>query len=144
MPNNIIVDLLQMILPSMSAGLASTLSYVITFLIGLMVGVPTVAVWVRQKFPKIIAFLAYVYDQTAKAEKEVTTDTSGVSVPVTGAVKKTLVMANLTKELLNPENEIITEKNIKLFKKLSGIAGTLGNVIEFIVPIMKRIRWKRK
>lgn len=135
-----IIDLIQMIFPTMSSGLASTISYVLTFGIGLIVAVPSIALWIRSKLPTIIAFIMYVYNETVKAEKLSVTDKKGITNIATGEEKKVIVMDTLCQELLDPKNEIVTEKNLKLFKKLTGWGNSLSSIIEFVVPIMKANR----
>lgn len=134
-----IVNFVQMIIPGISSGLAMTISYVLTFLIGIAVAIPTVLLWVRKHFPVIIAFFMYVYKQTEKAED---IREGGRELP--GVEKKEIVMNSLAEAMLDPENKLVTPKNLSLFKKITGIAGKLGNVIEFVLPITKLILKKKK
>ena len=143
MTGNPITDLITMLFPSMTAGLATTISSVVTFLIGLVVAIPAVGLWIRSKLPTIIAFIAYVYNEALKAEGITKKDKNDIETPLAGADKKDIVMSTLSKELLNPKNEIVTEKNLKLFKKITGWAGTLGSIVEFVVPIVKTIVKKK-
>lgn len=140
MDNNAIINLLIAIFPTMSMGLAATISYILVFAIGLLAGIPTVTLYIRKYLPQIIAFLAYVYEQTSKANKLTDVDSKGISIPLIGAEKKDIVTIEMNKALLDPANGIVTKKNISLFQKLSGTAKTIGSVIEFVVPIMKTVK----
>ena len=143
MTNNAVIDLLLMMFPNLNNGAAVTISYVLTFLIGLAIGVPAVLLWIRAKLPTIIAFLMYVYKETDKAEGYKIEDRKGMLLPMPGAEKYEFVMSTVAKEMLNPENKIVTPKSLSLFKKLIGGAKTIGSVIEFLVPITKLIRKKK-
>ena len=144
MTNNAVIDLLLLIFPNLSTGAATTLSYILTFLIGLGIGVPAVFLWIRKNLPTIIALLMYVYKETERAESMKISDSKGVLLPMPGPEKYDTVMSTLTKEMLNPENKIVTKKNLSLFKKILGGAKHLGSVIEFIVPITKLIIKRKK
>lgn len=137
--DNAIVNFVQMIIPGISSGLAMTISYVLTFLIGVAVAIPTVLLWVRKHFPVIIAFLMYVYKQTEKAE-----ELREGGKQLAGTDKKEFVMDSLADAMLDPNNKVVTPKNLSLFKKITGIAGKLGNVIEFVLPLTKLILKKKK
>lgn len=143
MTNNAVIDLLLLIFPNLSMGAATTISYVLTFLIGLAIGVPAVFLWIRKNLPTIIAFMMYVYKETDKAEEYKVEDSKGILLPMPGPEKYESVMSTVAKEMLNPENKIVTKKNLTLFKRLIGGAKTIGSVIEFLVPITKLIRKKK-
>ena len=141
--DNSVIQLIQMLIPSISDSLAMTISYVLTFLIGLVIAIPAIGLWIRKKLPTIIAFLLYVHEQAARNETLVSTN-HGVKLPLPGVEKKSIALDTLTKDFLDPKNEIITKKNLKLFEKIFGIAGKLGNVIEFVVPLTKMVLKKKK
>lgn len=143
MTNNAVIDLILLIFPALSMSTATILSYAITFLIGLGIGVPAVLLWIRKNLPTIIAFLMYIYKETEKAESMKVEDSKGVLLPMPGPEKYETVMSTLTKEMLNPENKVVTKKNLSLFKKIVGGAKSIGSVIEFVLPIAKLIS-KRK
>lgn len=142
---NPITDLIQMIIPSISPALATTIGYVLAFLVGMFVAIPAVGLWIRKKLPTIIAFIAYVYNEAMIAETRTkVTGKDGIAVPLAGDEKKEIVMMQVSKELLNPANNIVTKKNLTLFQKIFGIAGKIGEVIEFVVPLVNLFTKKKK
>jgi len=142
METNAIIQLILLVFPGMSLTLASVVSYLLAVLIGAAIAVPSVLFWVRKNLPTLIAFLVYVYDQTNSAKNLKKEDKKGYQVPLAGIEKRELVIGTLSKELLNPDNQVVTKKSLSLFKKIFKIAGGFAGVVDFVVPIMKRIRKK--
>jgi len=142
MNNNVIINILTDFFPTMNAGLAAMISYVLVFAIGLLVGIPTVTLYVRKYIPHVIEFLTFVYEQTAKAEKLRVTDKNNVSVPLPGVEKKEVAYLAVNKALHDPNNTTVTDKAIKAYQNITGKNGDISSVIDAVVPVMKATKHK--
>jgi len=144
MNNDVIVNLLIAFFPALQGnmGLAQTIAYVLTFAIGLLVGIPTVTLYVRKYIPQIVAFLMFVYEQTAKAQKLSAPDKNNISIPLDGVKKKDKALLAVNKALFDPNNEIVTKKAMKAYKNVTGKDGDISSVIDAVVPVMKAVKRK--